>query len=99
MTDSVSAGSVVVGGEAAAWLVDEPVVPAAGGESEEALADAHPDALEGVCAVAVERVGDRFDPLAQAPERAKARLLVAAVGPDERGVERGDEALELLARE
>jgi hypothetical protein len=105
MTDSVCTESVVVGGEAAAWLVDEPVVPAADGEGEDALADAHPDALEGVCAVALERevalerVGDRFDPLAHAPERAKARLLVAAVGPDELGVERGDEALELLVRE
>ena len=76
---------MVVGGEAAAGLVDEPVVPAAGGEREHALADARPDAVGGVGAVAFERelalecVVDRFDPLADAAERAEPPWFVAAV--------------------
>src|SRR5215212_11011140 len=107
MSDAVCrAGSVVVGGEAAAGLVDEPVVPAAGGEREHALTDAHPHAGGCVAAVALEReltlesVIDRLDPLADAAERAEARLFVAAVGADELGAERVvDEPLELLAGE
>ena len=103
MTDSVS---VVIGGEAAARLSDEPVVPAARGEGEDALADARPDALRGVAAVALERelalegVVDRLDPLTDAAQRTEARRLVLAVGSDELGAERvSDELLELGAGE
>ena len=98
--------SVVVGGESAAGLVGEPVVPAAGGEREYALADAGPDAVGGVGAVAFERelalegVVDRFDPLADAAECAEAPWFVAAVGADEMGAERVvDELLKLGAGE
>src|SRR5437773_1641548 len=100
MSDSVS---VVIGGEAAAGVAGLPVVPDAGGEGEDALADAGPDAGEGAAAVACERelafggVDDRFDPLADAAERAVARLFVAAVGAQERVRERADDPLELLA--
>ena len=85
---------VVVGGESAAGLVGEPVVPAAGGERESALADAGPDAVGGVGAVAFERelalegVVDRFDPLADAAECAEAPWFVAAVEADQMGAER-----------
>src|SRR6266496_5502678 len=103
MSDSVS---VVIGGEAAPGLADLPVVPAAGGECEYALAHARPDAFGGVAAMTFERelafegVVDGLDPLADAAERAEARLLVAAVGADELCAERlGDELLELGARE
>ena len=67
---------------------------------------AGPDALGGVAAVAFERelalegVVDRLDPLADAAERAEARLFVVAVGADELGAERvSDELLELGAGE
>src|ERR671932_2816253 len=102
MSDSVS---VVIGGEAAAGLTDLPVVPDAGREGEHALADPHPDTGEGATAMALERelalegVDDRLDPLAQPSERAEAGLLVAPVGAHEPTAERGDELLELRARE
>src|SRR3954467_11843280 len=93
---------VVVGDEASAGLVGEPVVPDAGGEREHALADAGPDAVGGVSAVTLERklalecVVDRLDPLPDATKRAEAGLLALAVGTDELGAERVvDEALEL----
>src|SRR5262245_41087660 len=102
MSDSVS---VVVGREAAAGLAELPVVPDADREGEHALADACPDAVEGAAAVAFERelsfgcVDDRFDPLADAAERAVAGLFVAAVGSEQSGRERADDLLELLAGE
>jgi hypothetical protein len=107
MSDAVCGWrSVVVGGEAAAGLVDLPVVPAAGGEREYAWADARPDVVGGVGAVAferelaLERVVDRLDPLADAAERAEARRFVAAVGTDQLRAERVvDELLELGAGE
>src|SRR5918999_5527634 len=103
MSDAVwSVGSVVVGDEATAGLVGEPVVPNAGCECEHALADTGPDAVGGVGAVTLERelalegVVDRLDPLADAAERAEAGLLALAVGAHELGAERVvDEALEL----
>src|SRR3954454_5434576 len=83
MSDSVS---VVIGGEAAPGLADLPVVPAAGGQCEDALAHARPDAFGGVAAVTLERelafegVVNGLDPLADAAERAEARLLVRRSG-------------------
>src|ERR1700674_5018067 len=111
MTDSVLTGSVVVVGEVAAGGVDLvgvpelPVVPDAGGEGEEALADAGPDAFGDVAAVvfegelAFERVVNRLDPLAHSAELAEPFGFVFAVGADELRVERGDDLLELLAGE
>src|SRR5439155_10558045 len=111
MTDSVCTGSVVVDGEVASGGVDlagfpeQPVVPDAGGEGEYSLANACPDALGDVAAVvlegelALERVVDRLDPLADPAELAEAWLLVLAVGADELRIERGDDPLELLAGE
>jgi hypothetical protein len=61
MTDSVFTGSVVVVGEVAAGRFDEsvlpelPAVPDAGGEGEDALADACPDSFWAVAAVQSER--------------------------------------------
>ena len=60
---------MVIGCEVAAGLVGEPVVPAAGGEGEEALRDAGDEAGQGAGAVAFEReltfgrFDDRFDRL------------------------------------
>src|SRR3990170_1691006 len=111
MTDSVWIGSVVIGGEVAAGCVELagfpelPVVPDTGRESEDALADACPDAVGGVPAVlfegelSLERVVDRFDPLADPAERAEALALARAVGANELGVEAGDGVLELVAGE
>src|SRR5919201_6522408 len=111
MTDSVFTGSVVVVDEVPARCVDEsvfpegPAVPDAGGESEDALTDARPDAGGHVTAVMLERelalegVVDRLDPLTDPAELPDPRLLVAAVGTQEGGVEVGDGALELLAGE
>src|SRR5579864_1115077 len=111
MTDSVCTVSVVVVGEVAAGRVDlvvlpeQPVVPDAGGEGEDALADAGPDAFGDVGAVIFERelalggVDDRFDPLAAAGELAMAGLFVIAVGAAQAEVQRGDDLLELAAGE
>jgi len=84
----VAAGSVDL-----ACFPEQPVVPDAGGEGEYALTDACPDPLRDVPAVFLEGelalggVVDRLDPLAHAPEFAKARLLALAVGADELGVQ------------
>src|ERR1700680_3703744 len=111
MTDSVCMVSVVVVGEVAAGGVDlvgvpeQPVVPDAGGEGEEALTDSGPDAFGDVGAVvfegelAFERVVDRLDPLADSAEFAEPFGFVFAVGADELRVERGDDLLKLLAGE
>src|SRR6266540_3245156 len=102
MSDSVL---VVIGGEAAAGFAEVPVVPDADREREQALADARADAIGCAAAVALERelafdrVDDRFDPLADAAERAVARLLVAAVGAQQRACQRARDLLELFARE
>ena len=103
MTDSVCTGLVVVVGEVAAGCVDlvgvpeQPVVPDAGGEGEQALADACPDAFGDVAAVvfegelAFERVVDRLDPLAHTAELAEPFGFVFAVGADELGPRHGAE--------
>src|SRR6266498_688719 len=74
---------VVIGGEAAAGFAELPVVPDADREREQALADARPDAIG----------------CADAAERAVARLLVAAVGAQQRACQRAHDLLELFARE
>src|ERR1700678_3688327 len=102
MVDSVS---VVVGGEAAAGLLELPVVPDADGECEDALADAGPDALGGAAAVAFEgelafgRLDDRFDPLADPSEVPVAGGVVFAVGTEEAGGELTDDLFELCTGE
>ena len=96
---------MIVGGEVAPRLADLPVVPDAGRQGEQALVDAHPDSREGVCAVplqrelALEGVVGRLDPLTDGPQRAVAGFLVAAVGAQQKSIERGDQALELSAGE
>src|SRR6266516_2247333 len=105
MTDSVSTGSVVVGGEVAAGVAGVPVVPKASGESEQALGDAGDQAGHRVGAVALERelalerVDDRLDPLAHAAQPAKASGLVFAVGAQKEGTELSHQRLEVLAGE
>src|SRR6266545_4078403 len=98
MSDSVFTGSVVVGGEVAAGgvelvlLVELPVDPYAGGEGQDALADAYPDSFGDMAAVVLERelafegVVDRLDPLADPAERSEALALILAIGADEGGV-------------
>src|SRR4051812_34703871 len=99
MVDSVS---VVVGREVAAGFADEPVVPTAGCEREQALRDARDETGDGAGAVAFERelafgrFEDRFDPLADGAERAEAWPLVFAVGTQQLRAEGGDELLELF---
>src|SRR6266702_1337874 len=111
MTDSVCTGSVVIADEVTSGLVglacfpEQPAVPHAGGEGEHALADARPYAFGDVAAVVLEGelalggVVDRLNPLADGAELAQTRLLVLAVGADERGIQGGDDLLELRARE
>src|SRR6266581_6323553 len=105
MNDSVWTDSVVVGGEVAAGVARVPVVPKAGGEGEQALGNAGDQAGHRVGAVALERelalerVDDRLDPLADAAQSAEAAGLVLAVGAQEERTERGHQRLEVLARE
>src|SRR5215211_1679095 len=97
----VDSDLVAVGGEVAAGVADRFVVPEAGGEGEQALGDASGDAAEGATAVTferelvLERVEDRFDPLAGATERAEAQRLVLSVGAHEPATEISHELLEL----
>lgn len=53
-----SGGSVGVGGEVAAGVVDLLVVPQAGGQREQSQADAGADAECGAAAVTLEREGE-----------------------------------------
>jgi hypothetical protein len=79
-------GEVASGGLDLAGFPEQPVVPDAGGEGEYSLANACPDALGDVAAVvlegelALERVVDRLDPLADPAELAEAWLLVLRSG-------------------
>src|SRR5918995_3149206 len=99
MLDSELVG---VGGEVAAGFADLPVVPEAGGEGEQPHADAGAETGEGAGAVALEPElafagpEDRFDPLADVPERSVAAGLVLAVGAQEGCAALSDEALEVL---
>src|SRR5918996_2175581 len=89
MLDSELVG---VGGEVAAGVADLPVVPEAGREGEQPHADAGAEAGQGAAAVALQSElpfagpEDRLDALADVAERAEARLLVAAVGAQERSL-------------
>ena len=87
MVDSVFTGSVVVVDEVAAGCFDDsrfpelPAVPDAGGEGEDALAYAGPDAFGDAAAVVFERelafggVVDRFDPLRDTAVLAESGFL------------------------
>src|SRR5204863_1195104 len=98
MVDSELVG---IGTEAATGLADLGVVPKAGGEGEEAKPDPgakprqrpRPVSLEPELALAGPK--HRLDPLADPAQRAEARALVAAIGPQEGGATIGDPALEL----
>src|ERR671910_554749 len=102
MLDSELVG---IGGEATPRLADPAVMPEAGRECEQAQGDAGAEPGQGASAVALETElalagpEDRLDPLADAPERAEARLLVLAVGTQEARASVGHPALELGARE
>src|SRR5688500_5266231 len=97
MTDSVWIGSVVIGGELASGCVELagfpelPVVPDAGREREDALADA--------AGLAVVRVVGGLVPVADPAERPEALALALAVGANGLRIEAGDELLELVAGE
>src|SRR5215207_6228339 len=105
MVDSVFTGSMVVVDEVAAGAVDDarfpeqPAVPDAGSEREDALADSDPHAFRDATTVLLEvelvlgGVVDRLDPLAHAAELAEPGLLVFAVGAHERGFKGGDDLL------
>src|ERR1700712_4399264 len=106
MSDSVREGGlVVVGDEMTAWLADVPVVPEAGGEGEQALADAGHQAGHRDRAVlfegelALERVEDALDPLADLAEAAEAGLLAFAVWAPEDRAQLGHQRFEVLAGE
>jgi hypothetical protein len=94
MVDSELVG---IGGEVASRVADLPVVPEAGCEGEQPHPDPGAEAGQGASAVAFEpefalaSPEHRFDALANEPERAVARLLVAAVGTQEGRSLLGDE--------
>src|SRR6266498_2875811 len=85
--------SVVVGDQRALVRgADEPVVPDAGGEGEQALSDAHEEpelALEGVV--------DGLDALPDPAQLAVASALIAPIRSDKDGRQFADEVLELAA--
>ena len=89
----------------AAWLTDVVVMAEAGGEGEQPERDAGAEAGESAGAVAFEPElafagpDDRFDPLADLPERPVAGLLVVAIGAQEARAEVCHEGLELSSRE
>src|SRR5438270_6426990 len=101
---SASECSVVVGDQGAlVGDADEPVVPDAGGEGEQALSDPHHNTSAGAAAVrfepelTLEGVVDGLDALAEPAQLAVALPLTTAIGPDQRGAESTDEVLELPA--
>ena len=77
--------------------------PAAKGEQTQA--DPRTEAREGSGTMALEAeltlagLKDRLDPLAHRPARSEAPGLVLSIGTQEASAQRGDELLELLARE
>src|SRR3989442_10559282 len=96
--------SVVVGDQRALLgSVDEPVVPDASVEGEQALSDPHEDAEVGPAAVlfepelALEGVVDGLDALPDPAQLAVASALVAPIRSDQEGLLFADEVLELLA--
>src|SRR5215831_17019723 len=96
--------SVVVGDQGALVRgIDEPVVPDAGVEGEQALSDPYEDAKVGAPAVlfepelALEGVVDRLDALPDPAQLAVAARLVAPIRSDQDGCQFADEFLELPA--
>src|SRR5512144_1151629 len=92
-----------VAGERAAGAAEAVVERDGGGERGEAHGDAHEEVVEGAGAVAFEAEDvlggpeDRFDAL---PDRGQGRAgaaLVLAARAQDRGVERGEVGLEVLA--
>src|SRR5215472_1240619 len=82
---------------------DEPVVPDASIEGEQALSDPHEDAQVGPSAVlfepelALEGVVDGLDALADPTQLAVAWALIAPIPSEEDGLQFADEVLELSA--
>src|SRR5260370_27936579 len=96
--------SVVVGDQGALVRgADEPVVPDAGSEGEQALSYPHVDAEVGPAAVlfepklTLEGVVDRLDALPDPAQLAVASALVAPIRSDKDGRQFADEVLELLS--
>src|SRR6266566_6300766 len=96
--------SVVVGDQRALVRgADEPVVPDASGEGEQALSDAHEDAEVSPPAVlfepelALEGVVDGLDALPDPAQLAVASALIAPIRSDKDGRQFADEVLELAA--
>src|SRR5215472_10996489 len=96
--------SVVVGDQRAlVRSVDEPVVPDAGCEREQALSDPHEDAEVGAAAVlfepelSLEGVVDGFDALPDPAQLAVAPAFIAPIRSEEDGRQFADEVLELPA--
>src|SRR5215469_13754523 len=101
---SASKCSVVVGDQGAlVRSVDEPVVPDAGCEGEQALSDPREDAKVGTPAVlfeselALEGVVDGLDALPDPAQLAVARAFIASIRSEEDGRQFADEVLELPA--
>src|SRR5918996_1646476 len=82
-----------------------PVEPDAGGQGQQPLGSADPDALDGVGAVAFqaelvfEGVEDRLDPLADPAQVAEPGRLISPVGADQPRVQLSDHLLERPAGE
>src|SRR3974377_1465719 len=102
MSDSES--SVVVGDQGAlVRSVDDPVVPDAGSEREQALSDPDEDAEVGAPAVlfepelALECVVDGLDARADPAQLAEACAFIASIRSEEDGRQFADEVVELPA--
>src|SRR5262249_30540968 len=96
--------SVVVGDQRALVRgADEPVVPDAGGEGEQALSDSYEDAEVDAPAVllepelALEGVVDGLDALPDPRQLAVASALITPIRSDKDGRQFADEVLELAA--
>jgi hypothetical protein len=97
---------VVIGNKGAlVWHSDEPVVPNAGGQGEEALGNTGEDTGGSATAVlfegelAFEGVEYALDPLPNWSKGTEPMLLALAVGPDQFGSEQGDMVFEEIAGE
>src|SRR5919198_2806393 len=95
-----------VGGQRSRWQPELPVEVDGGGEGEDARGDAADESAGGSREMALEaellleRVDDRLDALADAPDRRRGALwFVGAGGAEQEGAEFGDGLLEVGARE
>src|ERR687888_248923 len=95
-----------VGGQRSRWQPELPVEVDGGGEGEDARGDAADESAGGSREMALEaellleRVDDRLDALAEAPDRRRGALwFVGAGGAEQEGAEFGDGLLEVGARE